>query len=130
MKSLARVRKRQGRCYKLAGLAMLNELDAEQLTLVQGTVCRMPVDQIPASSRIGRAWINSPIGHAWIETADGRIFDPTTNCYTPANQFVRERRPTVHHRFTRLEAMRLVLATKNWGPWTEDEVRDALAEHA
>jgi hypothetical protein len=41
MKSLARVRKRSGRCYKLAGLAMLKEPDAEQLTLVHGTVCQL-----------------------------------------------------------------------------------------
>ena len=130
MESLARVRKRQGRCYKLAGLAMLNEPDAERLTLVHGTVCRMPVDQIPASSRIGCAWINSPIGHAWIETADGRIYDPTTNCYTPASLYVRERRATVHRCFTRAQVIRLVLATRRWGCWTDEEVRDALAEHA
>jgi hypothetical protein len=88
MKSLARVRKRQGRCYKLAALAMLNEPDAEQLTLVHGTVCRAVDHQMLANSPILRAWINLPIGHAWIETADGRIYDPTTNCYTPANQYV------------------------------------------
>jgi hypothetical protein len=29
-----------GRCYELAGLAMLKEPDAEQLTLVHGTVCQ------------------------------------------------------------------------------------------
>jgi hypothetical protein len=32
--------------------------------------------------------------------------------------------------FTRQEAMRLVSATNNWGPWTDDEVREAVAEHA
>jgi hypothetical protein len=127
---LALMRKRQGRCYKLAALAMLNEPDAEQLTLLHGTVCRVPVDQMLANSPIGCAWINLPIGHAWIETADGRIYDPTTNCYTPANQYVRERCPTVHRCFTRQEVMRLVLATKKWGPWTNDQIRDALAEHA
>ena len=93
-------------------------------------MCRLPVDQILANSPIGRAWLNSPIDHAWIERADGRIYDPTTNCYTPANQYVRERRPTVHRCFTRQEAMRLVSATKNWGPWTNDEIRDALADHS
>jgi hypothetical protein len=54
MKSLARFRKRQGRCYELAFLVMLRESAAEQFTLVHGHVKPVPD-------------INQSIDHAWME---------------------------------------------------------------
>jgi hypothetical protein len=38
MKTLQRIRKRQGRCYELAGRVMLNEDGSETFTLVHGVV--------------------------------------------------------------------------------------------
>lgn len=65
MKAIARVRKRQGRCYELAGRVMMNEQNAEQLTLIHGRASQLE---------------NGPlIDHAWIIRADGGVYDPVLN---------------------------------------------------
>jgi hypothetical protein len=53
MKTLKRIRNRQGRCYELAGRVMLYEEGSEAFTLVHGTI---------ENGFAGRF-----IEHAWIE---------------------------------------------------------------
>jgi hypothetical protein len=94
MECLKRVRKRLKRCYELAGRAMQEEPGAEKFTLVHG--------QHPTYH-----------GHAWIETGDGRVYDPTTNAYTPIGDYA----GVAQCRYTQREAMRVGCANRHWGPW-------------
>jgi hypothetical protein len=113
VKSLKRIRKRQHRCFELALKAMLDEPGADRFTLVHGSVA-------PASLRYE---------HAWIELGDGRIYDAVTDTYEPTDQFMAENRAVVEYRYSRLEACRVCGVAHVWGPWTDDERRDAEARY-
>jgi hypothetical protein len=92
MECLKRVRKRLKRCYELAGRAMAEEPGAEKFTLVHG-------------------YHPKYLGHAWIETGDGRVYDPSTNAYTPIEDY-----PGVaEHRYTRREAAEIICANRHFG---------------
>jgi hypothetical protein len=107
MKSLARVPKRDGRCYELALHVMLNEPGAERLTLVHGTV------------RSLRYHPPTRIGYAWIELEDGRIYAPVADRYDQPELWWRHAR--VEQRYSRLEVARLVARFGHNGPWTDEE---------
>jgi len=112
MKSLARVRKRDGRCYELALTVMLNEPGAEQFTLVHGTVRSLSYDP-PLR-----------IGHAWIELGDGRIYDPAADRYEPPKRWWKQAR--VQHRYGRSDVAHLVAMFAHNGPWNDEERKRAL----
>src|SRR6516225_1567550 len=104
MKSLARVRKRHGRCYELTARAMISEPESDSWMLVHGG--------------LGGGWFH----HAWIELDDGRIYDPSFNDYTPADQYATKRRAVADHRYSRTEVCALLGTTPNYyGPWTDGE---------
>jgi hypothetical protein len=107
MKTLQRVRKRQGRCYELAGRVMLNEKGSEAFTLVHGVL---------DLSRLG---LSSAYDHAWIELADGRVYDPNLHEYMPKAEYYDRYKPSRCQRYTRLEAAKLM--SRHYGPWTESE---------
>ena len=113
MKSLKRIRKRQHRCFELAMKAMLDEPGADRFTLVHGNVA-------PGSLRYA---------HAWIELGDGCIYDAVTDTYEPTDQFMAKNRAVVEHRYSRLEACLVCGVAHVWGPWTDDERRDAEARY-
>jgi hypothetical protein len=96
MECLKRVRKRLKRCYELAWIAMDEEPGAEKFTLCHG---------------IGPRPLRVP--HAWIETGDGRVYDPTTNAYTPIEDYT----GVAEHRYTQREALRVGCANRHFGPW-------------
>ena len=103
MRGLARIRKRDGRCYELALKAMLLEPEADRWTLVHGRVWR----GIPGEL----------IDHAWIELDDGRVYDPVKNTYMPGRQYRLMRKVVEVRRYTKQEAMALCAEAKHYGPW-------------
>jgi hypothetical protein len=108
MKTLNRIRNRQGRCYELAGLAMLIEEGSEAFTLVHG---------ILDLSFLG---LSSAYAHAWIELPDGRVYDPNMHSYMPKAEYYSRYKPRRCQRYTRLEMAKLAVR-HHWGPWTESE---------
>ena len=106
MKSLARIRKRDGRWYELTLTAMLLEPDADRWTLVHG-----------------RVWRGLPelIDNAWIELDDGRVYDPVKNVYMPGGQYRSMRRAVGVRRYTKQQAMDLCARTGHYGPWGPEE---------
>jgi hypothetical protein len=96
-------RKRQGCCYELAMRVMTDQPGAERFTLVHGSV---------VTASYGPS---IRIDHAWIELPDGRIFEPGTKTYGPLPHAV------ANHRYSRLEACRIAVATGHYGPWTDSE---------
>ena len=98
MKCLSRIRNRNrnGRCYELTVKAMLHEPGADQFTLVHGEI----------DGRSGR------MPHAWIEIGDGRIYDPSTNNYWPADEW-----GVPIARYTRREMADQMRKHGHSGPW-------------
>jgi hypothetical protein len=105
MKSLKRIRKRNGRCYELALKAMLDEPGGERFTLVHGRVRQDPT----LSGAI--------IGHAWIETGDGMVYCPSFNRYMPLDEYMAARSAKIERRYTMAEAMTAMGVTGHSGPW-------------
>ena len=107
MKSLAKIRKRQSRCYELAARAMLYEADSDQWVLVYGS------------------GVNPDHGtrlrHAWIELNDGRVYHADADVYEPTDWFMTHYQVQVDHRYSRAESCALMAATRNCGPWTDEE---------
>jgi hypothetical protein len=103
MKSLARIRKRQGRCYELAARVMMDEVGADQFTLVHG-YCHTRF-----------------FGHAWIELGDGRVFDPVLDVTWSADEYAKRLGAEAEHRYSQMEFAKLMSATRVYGPWTDDE---------
>jgi hypothetical protein len=107
MKTLQRIRKRQGRCYELVGRVMLYEEGSEAFTLVHGVV------------NSGFAWRR--VEHAWIELPDGRVYEPVLNEYMDKAGFDSRAKPSECQRYTLKQAVRLIGYGGNFGPWTDSE---------
>jgi hypothetical protein len=103
MKSLDRIRKRHGRCYELAGKAILYEPDAEKWQLAHGTVWNDVLEV--------------HMGHAWIVLEDGRIYDPVFHEYFDSQQFSERHAAKPERTYNKKEAIDHMTASKNWGPW-------------
>jgi len=140
MKSLARIRKRQGRCYELAAIAMLRESDSDRWKLVHGRLSLgimlsgvdHPADVFDLTWERARpeqrtnllyGWLD----HAWVELDDGRVYDSTLNDYWRADHYLARWGAVVDHRYTRAEMIRLYNVARHTGPWTDDERRKAKA---
>jgi hypothetical protein len=108
MKTLKRIRDRQGRCYELAGRVMLFEEGSETFTLVHGVL---------DLSFLG---LSSDYAHAWIELPDHTVYDPNLHKYMPASEYYSRYKPSQCQRYTRLEAAKLMVRF-HYGPWTESE---------
>jgi hypothetical protein len=127
------LRKRQGRCYELAGRAMLDEGESDAWMLVHGRLS-LAVVLGKAGTLTGRVCARQKqlmeqgwYDHAWIELDDGRIYDPVLNSYMPTDQYVAKWRAVVDHRYSYKEFIDLVNVSHNSGPWTDDERRAAAA---
>jgi hypothetical protein len=95
---------RQGRCYELAGYAVMSTLvDA---VLVHGTI-RIPGSSDPAA----------PYEHAWVVLADGRVWDPTQARLLGAGLFWCVLQPVVANTYTHAELHPTSMRTGHWGPW-------------
>jgi hypothetical protein len=117
MQSLARVRKRAGRCFELAWRVMAYEPGAERFTLVHGGILQH------------RTLSENMIAHAWIELDDGRVYDPVTNKYMPTGEYAARRRAVVERRYDQREAMRAsVEAGGHYGPRHETKFLTEEAE--
>jgi hypothetical protein len=107
VKSLSRIRKRNGRCYELALKAMLDEPGADRFMLAHGRV-----SMIPNSTRH-----DCFMDHAWIILDDGRIYDPVLNAYMQRSQFESRYRAELKRSYSKLEAASLCRENKHCGPW-------------
>ena len=94
---ICRARKRHGRCYELAGKALLR--------LPKGTEWRLIHSEL-----IG--------GHAWLER-DGEVWDPVRGRQSVTDAMGADAYRSARGRiqYTRRQAAENVANTKTWGPW-------------
>ena len=95
---------RQGRCYELAGYAVMSTL--ADAVLVHGTI------RIPGSSDP-----TAPYEHAWVVLADGQIWEPTQAHLWDAGLFWCVMQPVVANTSTHAELCATSMRTGHWGPW-------------
>ena len=107
MKCIERFRNREGRCYELSHIVMLRAPGAERFSLVHGRVAQ----------REGIKDVLIP--HAWIELNDGRMYDPVKDNYSPVDEFAAVWHAVVERKYSRVEAMRMVVEHGHYGPWEE-----------
>jgi hypothetical protein len=94
---------REGRCYELAGAAVLTTLvDA---SLVHGSI------RVPGSNDA------DPYLHAWVVLADGQVWEPTQARLWDAGLFWCVMQPVVTARYGHAELLAAVRHTGHWGPW-------------
>lgn len=127
------------RCYDTAGRYML-DLDIRQrmvgqgppikdseVTLVHGTVTiggatidvggTGPYDDPPGRVTVG----GLPIGHGWVEIKrpDGTelVYDGVQGKFYDKRSYYRNMRAVDEHRYTRAQGLKMMMSTKNFGPW-------------
>jgi hypothetical protein len=122
MKSLRRIRKREGRCYELAARAILFDPEAVRLSLVlvHGEINGPPEQTNPGHASFTR------IGHAWIEASDGRTYDPVRDEWMDTPEYVDRAHAVAQKRYTRAEAFHQVATTDSYGPWPSPAAPPAL----
>lgn len=96
-----------GTCYEDAWRYLLKEEEGE---LVHGSV-----------QTIGKR-----INHAWVELPTGFIWEPESEEFIKKSDFYERAEPQVQARFSVEEASVMAARTKNFGPWTEEEVVNYL----
>lgn len=104
---LKRIRKRQGRCYELAGMAMLS---VDGWLLIHGD----------ANGPQG------PGGHAWLLCGE-IVYDPVLDREIPLAEYTTKYGGKEHRRYSMIEAATLIAFT-TYGPWTAEEERQYLTE--
>lgn len=96
---------RKGRCYELAGFALLLGTAPEGTVLVHGTMDGGP------STPHGR------MGHAWLVLPNGLVWEPRFgHIYTP-EQWENFASPTVERSYTKKEAAKRMRDEGHWGRW-------------
>ena len=95
---------RQGRCYELAGYAVMSTL--AEAVLVHGTI-RVPGSSDPTA----------PYEHAWVVLADGQIWEPTQARLWDAGLFWCVMQPVVANTYTHTQLRRAITRAGHWGPW-------------
>jgi hypothetical protein len=113
MKSLARIRKRQGRCYELAVTVMLGEAEADQWVMVHG--------RLKLAKAFGRPGLEGWYDHAWIVLDDGRIYDVVHDHYSSSEQYRARWGAVADHHYSQSDTSRLIDVSRNYGPWTDAE---------
>jgi hypothetical protein len=98
VQSLKYYRKRQGRCFELAGIAMMEEPGAEKFTLVHGII---------------HGWI----AHAWITLPDGRVYDPCAHAYFSASDYAEKYEAVPEVTYTQKEMFEAMSHARYWGAW-------------
>jgi hypothetical protein len=100
MKSLRRIRNRRHRCFELAFKVMMEEPEAERLTLVHGYR------------------YNKCIDHAWVETDDGRVYDVVEGIYYDSIKTYTG--GVAVRRYSQLEAAQASIKDWTSGPWHKE----------
>jgi len=96
-----------GQCYEMAGRYMLDhidDLDATDYTLVHGVIDQSPFGDMR-------------IGHGWVETADGKVFDATTQEWSEKESYYKTFNAVSEQRYSAREARRMIFSKENWGCW-------------
>lgn len=99
---------RKGLCYELAWRWLLKHKEG---TLVHGVVFAGE----PLS------WIN----HAWVEL-DDEVYEPQNDETFSKTAFYQAFQAKPAQRYTLLEATKMALRTRNYGPWSGPEIQDIL----
>ena len=102
-------KKRQGRCYELAGQWMLGhgKRDDTETKLVHGVV---------HSCITGVA--NPDVNHAWIVQGD-KVWEPTRDLWWDKYSFYETFRAEDWATYTHQEMCKIIHDTEHWGPWDE-----------
>lgn len=98
-----------GTCYEDAW-RLVSDVDSKGIKdfmLVHGTVYSVP-------------W-RKRIGHAWVETGD-IVIDLTMNFVGQKERYYEMGNAKVDNRFTAIEAAKMGLLTRNFGPWKEEDI--------
>jgi hypothetical protein len=106
---LKRIRKRQGRCYELAGMALLK---ADGWSLVHGEANCLP---------------DVPGGHAWLVSGEA-VYDPVLHREIPLAEYTTRYGGKECRRYSKTEAATMMMFTRKYGPWTAEEERRFLTE--
>ena len=99
-----RHRKREGRCYEIAGVALFKLPADTEWTLVHGVV------DGPDGVRLGHAWL---IHH-------GLIWDPVTAETYPAHQYLAAGNAEIRATYSQAEMCAEVSRDHSWGPWVDN----------
>ena len=99
---------REGLCYELAWRWLLKHKEG---TLVHGVV--FAGDPL--------SWIN----HAWVEL-DDEVYEPQNDETFSKTAFYQAFQAKPAQRYTLLEATKMALRTRNYGPWSGPEIQDIL----
>jgi hypothetical protein len=110
MQSVARVRRRQGRCLELAWKVIAWESGGKRWFLIHGGIAQHPLSE-------------NIIGHAWIELDDGRVYDPVLDKFMTKDAYMIHRRAVIERCYSLDEALRLVVEARHYGPWHQREMR-------
>jgi hypothetical protein len=100
------------RCYERAGTYLVMGPDRPGATLVHGTITIGQDDD-------GSGGV--PIGHGWVEftRADGSevVYDGVQSRFYDKASYYRNTKAVEEHDYTADQARRMMLKTKNFGPW-------------
>lgn len=96
-------RQRAGRCYELAGYALLLGSAPSDATLIHGSIEGFGLPRI---------------GHAWLLlNADGDVWEPMQARVWPGRIWQAMAQPEVHGTYDRDELAAAALEHGHWGPW-------------
>lgn len=94
---------RAGRCYELAGYALLLGTAPAEAVLVHGSI---------------EGFGNPRIGHAWLVLPDmTTVWEPMQGRFWDARVWAAIAHPAVEASFTKLELAERTSETEHWGPW-------------
>lgn len=102
---------RRGRCYELAGYALVFASAPEGAILVHGTI------DGHEPGGVGR------LGHAWLELPDGTIWEPIFGDLWRADDWTAYADARVERRYTLKQAQRKIVQTEHYGRWHDSQYR-------
>jgi hypothetical protein len=110
---------RKGRCFELAGRAIIFGNTPKNSLLVHGTWMGPGAEE--------------PYAHAWIQLSDGRIWEPITCLLVPRKVWETVTKARSERLYSRHTASTLMIKSKHWGCWHEtkgliDDATDATKE--
>ena len=98
---------RKGRCYELAGYAVVFGTAPEGSVLVHGTM-HGPYED------------NERIGHAWVVLPNGQVWEPTlAEVHASIGAWVGYAAAIAERRYTEREARKMIMRHGTWGCWHE-----------
>ena len=97
-------RSREGRCYEMAGTAVLTCL--ADAALVHGSI------RVPGSNEHA-----APYEHAWVTLANGQVWEPTQARLWDPRLFWCVMQPVATNVYTHAQLCAAITRTGHWGPW-------------